>query len=137
VLLGGRAAESIVLDDISTGASSDIERATKIARSMVTKFGMSDRLGPVAYGSDSDEVFLGRDYAKTSGYSDRVSAEIDLEIHSIIGAAYDKAKDLLTNHIDRLHAVAAFLFQNEKMSGAELKGILNGEPAALRAVPAI
>ncbi|MEL4105347.1 ATP-dependent zinc metalloprotease FtsH [Oscillospiraceae bacterium WX1] len=116
IFLGGRAAESIALDDISTGASNDIERATELARSMVTKFGMSEQLGPVTYGHGRD-----RQHGILSG---RISAEIDTEIQRIVGAAQEQALQLLTNHLDALHAVAAYLCQNEKMSGAELNRIL-------------
>ena len=116
ILLGGRAAEEIVLNDISTGASNDIERATAIAHSMVTKFGMSTRLGPVMYNSDKVR-------AKQS--SDRISSEIDAEIQSIISSAYEKAIEILTSGIGMLHDVAAFLCQNEKMSGAQLRRIID------------
>jgi cell division protease FtsH len=117
ILLGGRAAEELVLSDISTGASNDIERATSIAHSMVAKFGMSARLGPVLYNSEQPR-------AKRS--SDRVSSEIDAEIQTIISAAYDNAVTLLTDAMDKLHAVAAHLMKHEKMSGQELRSILDG-----------
>ncbi|NLA87708.1 MAG: ATP-dependent zinc metalloprotease FtsH, partial [Clostridiales bacterium] len=120
ILLGGRAAEQIALNDISTGASNDIERATAIARSMVTKFGMSDRLGPVMYGSDVSHV-------RDSGCSDRISSEIDAEVRTIISSAYDSAVDILKNHIDKLHDVAAYLCRYEKMSGTEMWRIIDGE----------
>jgi cell division protease FtsH len=122
ILLGGRAAEQIVLNDISTGASNDIERATHIAHSMVTKFGMSARLGPVTYGSGKPR---GSDPSKSSGCSDRISSEIDSEIQEIVSAAYDEAEELLSTHIDKLHAIAACLCQNEKMSGTELRHIIS------------
>jgi cell division protease FtsH len=124
IFLGGRVAESIAFDDISTGASNDIERATDMARAMVTKFGMSDNLGPVMYGSDAD-------YAKKGGTSSRVSSEIDAEIQRIISSAQDKARQILTDHPDKLHAVAAYLCQNEKMSGAELRGIIVDDGTAV------
>ncbi|SHI12237.1 membrane protease FtsH catalytic subunit [Sporobacter termitidis DSM 10068] len=122
IFLGGRVAESIAFDDISTGASNDIERATDMARAMVMKFGMSENLGPVKYGSDVD-------YTKKSALSGRVSSEIDAEIQKIIGSAQDKARDILTAHLDKLHAVAAHLCQHEKMSGAELKEIIENDQA--------
>ena len=116
ILLGGRVAESIAFDDISTGASNDIERATEMARAMVMKFGMSDHLGPVKYGSDE--------------LSTRISSEIDAEIQQIIGSAQDKARALLTERLDTLHAVAGFLCRNEKMSGAELRDIIENDASS-------
>ena len=106
VLLGGRVAEALVLDDISTGASNDIERATKIVRAMVTKYGMSDRLGPITYGADSSNPFLGKEMGHVSNYSEETAAEIDEEIKSIICDAYDKTKKVLSEHIDLLHRLA-------------------------------
>jgi cell division protease FtsH len=132
ILLGGRAAEQIVLNDISTGASNDIERATHIANAMVTKFGMSARLGPVTYASDKAR---GRDASKTS--SDRISSEIDSEIQELVSAAYDKAEELLTANIDKLHTIAAFLCQNEKMSGTELRAIIKEDVPNLCPLPAM
>ena len=128
ILLGGRAAEQIALNDISTGASNDIERATAIAHAMVTKFGMSTRLGPVLYNSDQPR-------AKQS--SDRISSEIDAEIQTIISAAYDNAVEILNQRIDKLHAVAAYLCQYEKMSGSELWRIIDGEQEECNALPAV
>ncbi len=115
--LGGRVAEAIVLDDISTGASSDIQHATGVARNMVTRYGMSDKLGTVLYGSEhsQDEVFLGRDFSSGKNYSEKTAADIDDEIRSIIGKAYDKCREILTEHIDKLHFVAEFLLKNESM----------------------
>ena len=127
VLLGGRVAEALVLDDISTGASNDIERATDTARKMVTKYGMSDRLGPIVFGSsESNEVFLGRDFGHTRNYSEEVAAEIDEEINAIITGCYDKTREILSSHIDKLHAVAQYLFQNEKLDGEQFKALLEG-----------
>jgi cell division protease FtsH len=120
-LLGGRVAESIALDDISTGASNDIERATDMARKMVTHYGMSERLGPIMFGSGHDEVFLGRDFAQTRNYSENVAAEIDSEIKSIIDSAYEKTKEILQRKFDKLSAVSSYLFDNEKMSGEEFE----------------
>ena len=105
-LLGGRVAEKIILDDISTGASNDIERATSIARSMVTKYGFSEKLGPLVYGNDQSEVFLGRDFNSSRNYSENVAAEIDSEMRELIDEAYEKAKDILETHIDQLHFLA-------------------------------
>jgi len=116
-LLGGRVAEALVLGDISTGASNDIERATEIARSMVTKYGMSEKLGPIAFGSDGHQVFLGKDYNNVRNYSESVAAQIDDEIEAIIRNAYARTENILTEHMDKLHLIAQYLFENEKMSG--------------------
>lgn len=120
-LLGGRVAESLALDDISTGASNDIERATDIARKMVTKYGMSERLGPIVFGSGHDEVFLGRDFAQSRNFSENVAAEIDSEVKNIIDSAYEKTKDILSKQLDKLNKVADFLFAHEKMTGEEFE----------------
>lgn len=120
-LLGGRVAESIALDDISTGASNDIERATEIARKMVTKYGMSEKLGPIVFGSGHDEVFLGRDFAQNRNYSENIAAEIDSEIKNIIDSAYERTREILQGKIEKLNEVAAYLFKNEKMSGEEFE----------------
>ena len=125
-LLGGRVAEAIVIGDVSTGASNDIERATDIARKMVTKYGMSDRLGPITFGSGNDEVFLGRDYSHLKNYSEETAAEIDEEINRIITTAYGRTEDILKEHIDRLHAVAGALIEREKISGEEFETIMHG-----------
>ena len=122
-LLGGRVAESIVLDDISTGASNDIERASKIARDMVTKYGMSDMLGTITFGSGQEEVFLGRDWTQTRNYSEETSAKIDEEVKKIIDKAYNKAKEILTMHSDKLHTVANILLEEEKIDGEEFDAI--------------
>ena len=122
-LLGGRVAESIVLDDISTGASNDIERASKIARDMVTKYGMSDTLGTITFGSGQEEVFLGRDWTPTRNYSEETSAKIDEEVKKIIDKAYNKAKEILTMHSDKLHTVANILLEKEKIDGEEFDAI--------------
>ncbi len=117
--LGGRIAEELIMDDISTGASSDIQHATKIARDMVTRYGMSVKMGTVLYGSEhsSSEVFLGRDYGSGKNYSEQTAAEIDNEIKQIIGGAYEDAKKILSEHIDRLHFVAQYLLKHESMDG--------------------
>ena len=126
VLLGGRVAEKIVLEDISTGASNDIERATKVARNMVTRYGFSDRLGPIVYGSDSDEVFLGRDYSHSRNYSENVAAEIDEEVRELIENAYEKAKDILESHRDKLDLVANYLLEHEKINGDDFEKLMTG-----------
>ncbi len=123
-LLGGRVAESLVLDDISTGASNDLERATQTARNMVTRYGFSKRLGPVVYGSEPGETFLGRDFSQGPGYSQTIAAEIDTEIRAIVDTAYDKAKQILSDHMDKLHLVAAELMQREKLSGEEFSSLM-------------
>jgi cell division protease FtsH len=127
-LLGGRVAESIELDDISTGASNDIERATDIARKMVTHYGFSERLGPIVFGTGHDEIFLGRDFAQSRNYSENIAAEIDSEMKSIIDSAYERTQEILQAHIDKLRAVAAYLLENEKMSGEEFEKFFT-EPA--------
>ena len=122
-LLGGRVAESLILGDISTGASNDIERATKIARDMVTKYGMSDTLGTITFGSGQEEVFLGRDWTQTRNFSEETAAKIDIEVKRIIDKAYAQAKEILSNNIDKLHAVAGVLLEKEKISGEEFARI--------------
>ena len=122
-LLGGRVAESLVLGDISTGASNDIERATKIARDMVTKYGMSDTLGTITFGSGQEEVFLGRDWTQTRNFSEETAAKIDIEVKSIIDKAYAAAKEILSNNMDKLHAVAGVLLEKEKIAGDEFDAI--------------
>ena len=125
VLLGGRVAEALTLEDISTGASNDIERATEIARKMVTKFGMSDKLGPICYaGSDSDEVFLGRDFGHTRNHSEEVAAQIDGEVHRILSNSYAETENKLKAHMDKLTAVAEQLILHEKMDGDEFRRIM-------------
>lgn len=123
VLLAGRAAEKLVLDDISTGASNDIERATKIARAMITKYGMSDRLGPLCFGSEQDEVFIGKDFGQTRNYSENVAAMIDEEMRRIIDECYKKCENLLNSHMKVLHMVAEELIEKEKIEGAEFNKI--------------
>ncbi len=125
-LLGGRVAEAIVLGDISTGASNDIQRATEIARGMITKYGMSDELGPISFTSGHNEVFLGRDYGQTRNYSENIASSIDSEINSIITGAYKRCEDILTTDIDKLHAVAQYLVEHEKMNGETFKDIMTG-----------
>ena len=122
-LLGGRASEELMLDDISTGASNDIERATKIANAMVTKYGMSTRLGTITLGSDQQEVFLGRDFAQEKTYSEETAGMIDEEMKKIIDACYDKAKEILRANEDKLNAVAGVLLEKEKITGEEFEAI--------------
>ena len=125
-LLGGRVAEAIVLGDISTGASNDIQRATEIARGMITKYGMSEELGPIAFTSGHNEVFLGRDYGQTRNYSEKVASSIDGEMNAIITGAYKRCENILNTDIDKLHAVAEYLIEHEKMDGATFKAIMSG-----------
>lgn len=127
VLLGGRVAEKLILDDISTGASNDLERATSTARNMVTRYGFSDNLGPVVYGQGDHEVFLGRDYTNTPSYSDNVAAEIDNEIRTLIESAFTDAEKILNEHMDKLHVVAKYLMKYEKVDGATFEKLMNGE----------
>ena len=122
-LLGGRVSESIVLDDISTGASNDIERATQLAKAMVTKYGMSERIGTIMLGSDQDEVFLGRDLAQERSYSEETAGIIDEEMKKIIDWAYGQAKNILEEHRDKLDAVAGVLMEKEKITGEEFDKI--------------
>ena len=122
-LLGGRVAESLVLNDISTGASNDIERASKIARDMVTKYGMSDTIGTIAFGSGQEEVFLGRDFTQTRNFSEETAARIDVEVKKIIDKAYLTAREILSTHIDKLHQVAGVLLEKEKIDGDEFEQI--------------
>ncbi len=124
-LLGGRASEALILDDISTGASNDIERATKIANAMVTKYGMSQRLGTITLGSDQNEVFLGRDFAQEKTYSEETAGIIDEEMKKIIDTCYNKAIEILKTHEDKLHAVAKVLLEKEKITGEEFEAIFN------------
>ncbi len=127
-LLGGRVSEKLYLDDISTGASNDIQRATGIARQMVTKYGMSDRIGPILYGSENDEVFLGRDFATHRDYSEQVAAKIDEEIKHIIDEAYAKAEQILSEHAEEVRITAELLLEKEHLTGAEFNAIF--EPKA-------
>lgn len=127
VLLGGRVAEKIVLDEISTGASNDIERATDLARSMITRYGFSEKLGPIVYGHDNSEVFLGRDYSQGRNYSENVAAEIDGEIRELIDTSYENAKQILLSHRDQLDKVAHYLMEHEKIDGEDFYKLMNGE----------
>ena len=124
-LLGGRVAEALIMGDISTGASNDIERATNLAKSMVTKYGMSDKLGTVMYGSSNNEVFLGMDYGRARDYSEATAAAIDKEVYDIINHAYEEAERLLTEHKDLLHKLAQYLIVNEKIDAPEFQKLMN------------
>ena len=132
VLLGGRVAEKLVLDDVSSGASNDIERASAIARRMVTKYGMSDVLGPICFSSAHDEVFLGRDFATSRNLSDETASLIDREIKSMIDGAYERCRNLIQQHIDKLHQIAEYLLKHETMDGEEFEKLFSdgSEPPA-------
>lgn len=124
-LLGGRAAEELVLNDVSTGASNDIERASKIARDMVTKYGMSEKLGTIMFGSGQEEVFLGRDFTQTKNFSEETAGIIDEEVKKIIDKAYQTAKYILREHAEKLNIVAGILLEKEKIDGDEFDAIFN------------
>lgn len=126
VSLGGRVAEALILDDISTGASNDIEKATKTARDMVTKYGMTKELGCVNYGNENGSVFLGRDYGRTQNYSEATAAKIDELVLNIVNEAYARAEKLLSENIDKLHEIAAYLIKHEKMGSADFEAVMNG-----------
>ncbi len=134
--LGGRVAEEIILDDISTGASNDIQKATSIARNMVTRYGMSDKLGAVLYGSEhsQDEVFLGRDFSSGKNYSEKTAADIDEEIRTIISSSYDRCKVILTEHIDKLNFVAEFLLKNEAMDEEQFRAAMEMENPTIESI---
>ena len=125
-LLGGRVAEKIIFNDISTGASNDIERASDTARKMITKYGMSEKLGPITFGTGNDEVFLGKDYNHMRNYSEAVACEIDEEVEKIILKAYDRTESILNEHIDKLHAVAKALVEREKIDAEQFKILMEG-----------
>ncbi len=126
VLLGGRVAEKLVLDDITTGASNDIERATAISRNMVVRYGMSDVLGPIMFGEDESQVFIGRDWGHTRNYGENVASIIDNEIRSIVETAYEKARDMLVEHTDALHRIANALLEREKITGEQFVTLFEG-----------
>lgn len=127
MLLGGRVAEALVLDDICTGASNDIERATKIARSMVTKYGFSEKLGTVVYGDENGEVFLGKDYGHTRNYSDKVASQIDDEVRDIINESYSRCEKILSDNMDQLHSLAQYLIEYEKIDSDDFIKLMNNE----------
>ena len=126
-LLGGRAAEKLVLDDITTGASNDIERASAIARNMVVKYGMSDVIGPIQFGSDNEEVFIGRDWGHTRNYGENIAGLIDSEIKRMVDSGYEEAKTILENHIDILHKTATLLMEKEKITGAQFRALFEAK----------
>ncbi|MGN0551548.1 MAG: ATP-dependent zinc metalloprotease FtsH [Acutalibacteraceae bacterium] len=126
VCLSGRVAEALIMGDISTGASNDIEKATKTARSMVTKYGMSKLLGPIAYGSSGNEVFIGRDMGHVKDYSEKVAAQIDEEVFRLIDTGYKRSEEILQSHMQQLHDVAQFLIKNEKMDHEQFVEVMNG-----------
>jgi len=123
VSLGGRIAEELIFDDITTGASSDIKRATKVARRMVTRYGMSENVGVICYDDDQGEVFIGRDLAHTKGHSESVASEIDKEVKSIVDDCYAKAKATISQHMDVLHACAELLLEKEKITREEFEAL--------------
>jgi cell division protease FtsH len=127
VALGGRLAEKIIFDDISTGASSDISKVTKIAKAMVARYGFSDRLGPILYGSEHGEVFLGRDFGQSRDYSEQIASEIDQEVKKIVDRAYAQCEKILTEHIDQLHKIAEYLFVNEKLDADKFRELMEQE----------
>ena len=137
MLLGGRAAEEIVNGDVSGGASNDIERATKIAKKMITRLGMSEVLGPRCFGNDQSEVFLGRDFSSSQDYSEEIAAKIDNEIHVIISEAYDKAKTILKDDIAKLHFIAEFLLKHEVMDGDQFKAVMESAEPSMEEIEAI
>ena len=137
MLLGGRAAEEIIYNDVTGGASNDIERATKIAKRMITQLGMSDTLGPRAFGSNQGEVFLGRDFSSSQDYSEEIAAQIDREIHEIISGAYEKAKKILRDDIQRLHFISEFLLKNEIMDGDQFKAVMERDCPLMEEIEAI
>ena len=130
-LLGGRVAEEIIFGDITTGASNDIKRATGTARSMVMKYGMSEKIGLIAYGDDGDEVFIGRDLAHTRSYSENVANEIDGEIHRIIQECHERAREIITEHLDVLHKCAELLLEKEKVHRDEFEALFENEQQEL------
>ncbi len=124
-LLGGRVAEKLAINDISTGAQNDLEKASRMARKMVTEYGMSETLGPMTFGSVQDEVFIGRDMARSKNYSEEVAARIDKEVKKMIDKAYEKAQEILEKNINKLHAVAQALLEREKLTGEEFEEIFS------------
>jgi cell division protease FtsH len=128
MLLGGRTAEEIIFSDPSTGASNDIDKATDLARKMVMQYGMSDRLGPMKYGQNQGEVFLGKDYATHQDYSDEVASHIDEEVRAILARGHDEAREILATHLDALHALADALLERETLSADEVREILSDVP---------
>lgn len=134
-LLGGRAAEYLVLKDVTTGASNDIERATAIARNMVTKYGMSDVLGPIQFGDSNDEIFLGKELAHNRNYGESIATIIDQEVKKIVEHAYAEAQRLLSENIKVLHKSAKYLVENEKMTGDEFRKLFKDEDEEIKSLP--
>ena len=134
-LMGGRVAEQLKLDDISTGASNDLRRATSIARDMVAKYGMSARLGPVSYSTDG-EVFIGRSYEKTKSYSEKIAGDIDEEIHLILQQAYDRCRDIIERHDAELCSISSFLLENDTMTRPQFEAVMEGRPVPEEEPPA-
>ena len=129
VLLGGMAAEKLIFNDVSTGASSDLQRATSIARSMVTRYGMSDTIGPVVYDSGDDEIFIGRDMGHVKNYSETTASKIDEEVNKIITDCFSRTEKILSDNIEKLHEVASFLIENEKMNEEQFYNVMDGNPS--------
>ena len=137
MLLGGRCAEALIIGDVSTGASNDIERATAIARNMVTRYGMSDLLGPIVYGNDQESVFLGRDFSASQSYSDKTASDIDTEIQRIVKNAYAKVESILKEHMDKLHFIAGFLFKNEVMEEDQFEAAMAADTPDMETIEAL
>ncbi len=136
ILLGGRVSEALILGDISTGAQNDIERATKIARQMVTHYGMNDKLGPMTYGTDEEEVFLGRDFGRARNYSEEVAATIDAEMRKLIDTAYNRAEELLKDNVEKLHRIAQALLEKETIDAKEFEALFSGEEIEVKDIEA-
>ncbi len=137
MLLGGRCAEALIIGDVSTGASNDIERATALARNMVTRYGMSDKLGPIVYGHDQESVFLGRDFSSSQSYSDKTAYDIDEEIQRIVKNAYATVEKLLNENMDKLHFIAEFLFKNEVMEEDQFEAAMAAETPVMEEIEAL
>ncbi|HBA05482.1 MAG TPA: cell division protein FtsH, partial [Clostridium sp.] len=129
-LLGGRVAEALILGDISTGAKNDIDRTTSIAKKMVMEYGMTDALGPISFGKDDGEVFMGRDFGRTRDFSEEVASKIDREIKALIDEAYERTETILKENIDKLHDVAKALLEREKLTAEEFNAIMEGKTLA-------
>jgi len=129
-LLGGRVSEKLIIGDITTGAQNDIQRATAIARKMVTEYGMSNDIGPIAFGTGHDEVFIGRDLGRSRNFSEEIASKIDNEIKRLIDESYMKAERILTEKIDKLHEVAKVLMEKEKLYEDEFNAIIEGKATA-------
>ncbi|MBQ4557435.1 MAG: ATP-dependent zinc metalloprotease FtsH [Clostridia bacterium] len=137
MLLGGRCAEALIMGDVSTGASNDIERATALARDMVTRYGMSDKLGPIVYGNDQQSVFLGRDFSSSQSYSDKTAYDIDEEIQRIVKGAYQKVEEILNANMSKLHFIAEFLFKNEVMEEDQFEAAMAAENPDMEEIEAL